>query len=59
MPRIRVPIGVDGPLIELGFWIGRAAAHALIEQGQGVGSPQTLRALIDTRRTGRPFTPMR
>ena len=48
MPRIRVPIGVDGPVIDLGLWIGRAAAHALIAQGQAVRSPQTIRALIDT-----------
>ena len=40
MPRIRVPIGVDGPVIDLGLWIGRAAAHALIAQGQAVRSPQ-------------------
>ena len=30
MPMIRVPIGVDGPLIELGIWLARALAHALV-----------------------------
>jgi hypothetical protein len=48
MPRIRVPIGGEGPVIDLGLWIGRAAAHALIAQGRVVPSPQTIRALIDT-----------
>jgi hypothetical protein len=48
MPLIRVPIGADGPVIDLGLWIGRAAAHAPIAQGQAVPAPQTIRALIDT-----------
>jgi hypothetical protein len=48
MPRIRLPIGVDGPVVELGIWIGRAVAHALIAQGRAVPPTQTIRALIDT-----------
>jgi predicted aspartyl protease len=48
MPLIRLPIGVDGPVIDLGIWIGRAAAHVLIAQGQSVPPSQTIRALIDT-----------
>jgi predicted aspartyl protease len=48
MPLLRVPIGVDGPVIELDIWISRVAAHALIAQGQAVPPSQTLRALIDT-----------
>jgi hypothetical protein len=48
MPVIRVPIGSDGPVVDLVLWIGRAAAHALIAQGRAVPTPQTIRALIDT-----------
>ena len=48
MPLIRVPIGVDGPVIDLGIWIGRAGAHALVAQGRVVVPSQTIRALIDT-----------
>jgi hypothetical protein len=48
MPLIRVPIGADGPVIDLGIWVGRAAAHALIAHGQAVPPIQTIRALIDT-----------
>jgi hypothetical protein len=48
MPQIRVPIGVDGPVVELGLWIGRVAAHALVSQRRPVPPAQTIRALIDT-----------
>jgi hypothetical protein len=48
MPLIRVPIGADGPVIDLGIWIGRAAAHGLIAAGGVVRQPQAIRALIDT-----------
>jgi hypothetical protein len=48
MPLIRVPIGVDGPVIDLGIWTARALAHALFARRQVVPPPQTLRALIDT-----------
>jgi hypothetical protein len=48
MPLIRVPIGVDGPVIDLGIWIARAMAHALGARGQAVPRPQTIRVLIDT-----------
>jgi hypothetical protein len=48
MPLIRVPIGVDGPVIDLGIWIGRMVAHALVAQRQTVAPSQTIRALIDT-----------
>jgi hypothetical protein len=48
MPLIRVPIGADGPVIDLGVWVGRAEAHGLIARGQAVLQPQTVRALIDT-----------
>ena len=47
MPRIRVPIGPDGPVIELSIWVGRVVAHALVAQGQTVAQ-QIIRALIDT-----------
>ncbi len=48
MALIRVPIGADGPIIDLGIWLARGLAHALVAQGQTVPSPQTIRALIDT-----------
>ena len=48
MALIRVPIGADGPVIDLGIWLARALAHALVAQGQTVPSPRTIRALIDT-----------
>jgi hypothetical protein len=48
MPRVRVPIGVDGPVIDLGIWMARALAHALVAHGRAVPPPQTVRALIDT-----------
>src|SRR5947209_5080615 len=48
MPRIRLPIGTDGPVVDLAIWVGRAVAHALVAQGQAVPRFQTIRALIDT-----------
>ncbi len=48
MALIRVPIGADGPVIDLGIWLARALAHTLVAQGQAVPPPQTIRALIDT-----------
>jgi hypothetical protein len=48
MPRIRVPIGKDGPVIDLGIWVARAMAHTLVAQGLVVPPPQIIRALIDT-----------
>jgi hypothetical protein len=48
MPLLRVPIGPDGPVIDLGIWVARALAHAMVAQGQVVPPPQTVRALIDT-----------
>lgn len=48
MPVLRVPIGPDGPVIDLGLWTGRVAAQALIARGRAVPGPQAVRALIDT-----------
>jgi hypothetical protein len=48
MALIRVPIGAEGPVIDLGIWLARALSHALVAQGQAVPPPQTIRALIDT-----------
>jgi len=48
MALIRVPIGANGPVIDLGIWLARALAHALVARGQAVPPPQTIRALIDT-----------
>ena len=48
MPVIRVPIGPDGPVVDLGLWIGRVAGQALIALGRPGPAPQAVRALIDT-----------
>lgn len=48
MPLIRVPMAADGPIVDLSLWIGRAAAHNLVAQGQALPNSQTIRALIDT-----------
>jgi hypothetical protein len=48
MARIRVPIGPDGPVIDLSIWVGRVVAHALVASGQAVPPAHTIRALIDT-----------
>jgi hypothetical protein len=48
MPLIRVPIGIDGPVIDRGIWMARAMAPALVAQGQAVPPPHTIRAPIDT-----------
>lgn len=48
MPVRRVAIGSDGPVVDLGLWIGRIAAQALIARGRPVPAPNTVRALIDT-----------
>jgi hypothetical protein len=48
MPRIRVPIGNDGSIIDLGIWVARAVTHILVAQGLAVPPPQAVRALIDT-----------
>jgi hypothetical protein len=48
MPHLRIPIGPDGPVLDLGVWIGRTEALALVAQGRGVPPPLTVRALIDT-----------
>lgn len=48
MALIRVAIGADGPVIDLGIRLTRALAHALVARGQAVPPPQTIRALIDT-----------
>ena len=48
MAFIRVPIGAEGPVIDLGIWLARALTHALVAQEQAAPPPQTIRALIDT-----------
>ena len=48
MALIRVPIGVDGPVIDVGMWLPRVLAHAWVAQGRVVPPSQTIRALIDT-----------
>jgi hypothetical protein len=48
MPIIRLSISADGPVIDLGVWIGRSAAHAQIAWGHRPVPPLTISALIDT-----------
>jgi hypothetical protein len=48
MARFRLPIGTDGPVMDLSVWTARSTAQALIVQGQAAPSPQVIRALVDT-----------
>jgi hypothetical protein len=48
MALLRVPISVDGPVVDLGIWIPLAMSHALLAHGRPIPPPQTIRALIDT-----------
>jgi predicted aspartyl protease len=57
MPVIRVPIGLDGPVIDLGIWLARALAHAFVARGQVAPPPQTIRALVDTGADGTAIHP--
>ena len=42
MPLIGVPIGSDGPAIDLGIWLALALAYSLVARGQVVPPPQTI-----------------
>ena len=44
MARISVPIGKDGPVIDLGVWVARVMAHAFVAQGLAIPPPVTIRA---------------
>lgn len=48
MPKLRIPIGSDGPILDLSLWVVRAAAHAMIAAGGSLPPALTARALIDT-----------
>jgi hypothetical protein len=48
MALLRVPISVDGPVVDLGMWIPLAMRRALVAYGRPIPPPQTIRALIDT-----------
>jgi hypothetical protein len=48
MPHFTVPIGSDGPTVELTVAAGSAWRRRLTARGAAVPSPITVRALIDT-----------
>ena len=48
MPKLRIPIGAEGPIMELSVWVDRITAHAMIANGLSLPRALNLRALIDT-----------
>lgn len=48
MPHFTVPIGPDGPVIELAVTVSRAWQGRVAASGNPVPSPTTVRALIDS-----------
>lgn len=48
MPRLELPIGPSGPIIELRLWIGPEDADALKAAGRALPSPCSVPALLDT-----------
>jgi hypothetical protein len=48
MPRLEVPIGLDGPIIDVRTWIGIDQEDALDAKGMKIPPVVSLRALVDT-----------
>ena len=48
MPRLDVPIGPDGPIIDVRLWIGPDQRDVLISSGRPVPSPLSVAGLVDT-----------
>jgi hypothetical protein len=48
MPRLELPIGPSGPIIELRLWIGPEDADALKAAGRPLPGPCSVPALLDT-----------
>jgi len=48
MPRLEVPIGPDGPIINVSLWIGLDQRNFLISRDQSVPQPLSVAGLLDT-----------
>ena len=48
MPRLDVPIGPDGPIIDVSLRIGAEHEEALVSRGLSVASPCSVPGLVDT-----------
>jgi aspartyl protease len=48
MPRLKVPIGPDGPIIDVRLWVGPDQRDVLISRGQSVPQPLSVAGLLDT-----------
>ena len=48
MPRLEVPIGRDGPIIDVRLWFSAEDSKSLIEAGRPLPSPFSVPALVDT-----------
>jgi hypothetical protein len=48
MPRLEVPIGPDGPIIDVRIWVGIAPEKALDLSGRAIPPPISVPGLVDT-----------
>jgi hypothetical protein len=48
MPRLDVPIGPDGPIIDVRLWIGPEQSDFLVSGGRSVPTPLSVAGLLDT-----------
>ena len=48
MPRLEMPIGEDGPVIDVRAWIGSEHKEVLDAHGLPVPPPFAIRGLVDT-----------
>jgi hypothetical protein len=48
MPRLEVPIGPDGPIIDVRIWIGTEDAKTLALGGRAIPPPFSVPGLVDT-----------
>jgi hypothetical protein len=48
MPRLEVPIGPDGPIIDVRIWVGTEQAESLAAGGRTIHPPFSVSGLVDT-----------
>jgi hypothetical protein len=48
MPRLEVPIGRDGPIIDVRIWLGSEPAQTLTAGGREIPPPFSVPGLVDT-----------
>ncbi len=48
MPKLRIPLASEGPIVGLSVWVDRLTAHAMVAKGLSLPAARTIRALIDT-----------